>query len=457
MIMRIDAMKKCYIFTLLALSIVGCRNFEETPVELKVESDPGYSASFEIFATINQDEAKTSLDNNGYTLKWSEKDSIEVYFSYKALLTSGSIGTLYKLHSFTLASKADTSAGTFKCNTKITALHGNPEYKPMVAVYPAGGTLYVDEKKTPVYYENVLGNTLVLDSPRDISKGDIRATSSFAEANFSTKGDPYNVGTYFSAKCNFKELGTLLDFEITPTSDMVKDKDVIKSISLSTQNSKVAGTYNIDFTNSDVSISVEDKSFANQMMTLSFKDKSVVLFNSSSPVEYLMTILPGVKKGEKLFITIVTDKRTININTSAAKDFLSGCKYRMPLPLPDIPESNISIIVPDKFTSINDKLGKFAIDNSGNVQAIYSDDDSGVQYGYHNNKCRFQNWDKGTITFLTIPYGTVPQVGSTINVSESVLNGSSSSKDLKVVMRVGTRYWLKSTDGTIGYIISIDD
>ena len=454
MIIRIDAMKKCYFYTLVALSIVGCRNFEETPVELRVESDPGYSGTLEIVATINQNESRTSLDNNGYTLKWSEKDSIEVYFSYQAAVTSGGMYTFYKLHTFNLTSKADTSAGTFKCNTNLLADKDKPEYKPLAAVYPTGGTLYVDEKKAPVFYENVLGNTLVLDSPRDISKGDIRATSSFAEAKSSTKG---NVYTYFSAKCNFKELGTLLDFEITPTSDMVKDKDVIKSISLSTQNSKVAGTYNIDFTNSGVSISVEDKSFANQMMTLSFKDKSVVPFNSSSPVEYLMTILPGIKKGEKLFITIVTDKRTININTSAAKDFLSGCKYRMPIPLPDIPESNISIIVPDKFTSINDKLGKFAIDNSGNVQAIYSDDDSGVQYGYHNNKCRFQNWDEGTITFLTIPSGTVPQVGSTINVTESVLNGSSSSKDFKVVMRVGTRYWLKSTDGTIGYIISIDD
>ena len=448
-------MKKFLLISMAVLCVFGCRNFDEAPTENMYDSDSGRTDSFEILATIGQNDSKTALDDNGYTLKWCDNDSIAVYFSYQADITSGGLYTFYKLEPFVLTSKADTSAGTFKCVSNLLANKDNPKYKPIAAVYPVNGSFFVFNDNSPAYYKNVLANTLVLDSPRDISKGDIRATSSFIEAGYSPTKD--NVYTRFSAKCNFKELGTLLDFEITPTADMVKDKDVIRSISLSTQNSVIAGAYTVSFSGEDVEISADDESFSNQTMTINYKDKAISPFQSALPAEFLMTILPGIGSGEKLYITIVTDKRTININTAAAKDFLPGYKYKMSLPLSEIPESNISIIVPDKFTSISDKLGKFSIDKSGNVTTVFSDDESGVQYGYHDNKCRFQNWNDGTITFLTIPAGTKPQVGSTISVTESTLNGSNSPKEFRAVMRVGSRYWLKSTDGTTGYIISIED
>lgn len=451
-------MKKYLVISIAALSILGCRNFEEAPIQSESSGQSESGDEYVILATIEQDSTRTTLADNGYTVNWSDGDEISVYYSFSQVRAQKTPKTTYKLSTFKLSSDAGSTDGTFKSESKISAYSDGAAFAPKFAFFPANKNLSVSTSDVTKFSNNNLPNILELNGPRDISKGDIKAAATFSDNSATAKASYSNSDLYFNTSCVFKELGVLLDFVITPTSDMINDGDVIQSISMTAGTHKLAGSYDFLYNGKDnFSIDCPNEiEPSNKTMTVTYKNGTAPVITSAAPVELLMTVLPGVQEDEALTITILTNNRSITVTAKAAQTFESGYKYKMSLPLASIPSGHITVVLPDKFTKITDKLGKFTCDDQGEWTSVFSDDDQNMQYGYFNNVCRFQDWESGSISFLTFPSGTF-SAGNEFTLKEKTLTSSETSVTVSVAKKEGNIYWLKSADGNTGYILSKED
>lgn len=441
-------MKKIFLVFGLLLSLAACRSFEEAPI-IEKQNDLSESSSdnenFVLFATIGADSTKVSLGADGYKTVWDKGDKISVYYSY-----TDNNGTSYALADMTLSSGEGTTSGTFTGSITTKAL---TDFTPLFAYYPAYSNLTVSSSTSSFSNLTFDGNIIQNDSKANIAEGIIKATAKFSNWSPATKGE--DTAYTLSTTCNFTVLGTLLDFKITPTSEL--DGDVLQKISFTAASTKIAGTYNLSY-NADtkaVSISGTSTSDADKTVTITF-DGTKPVFKQNTATEVLMTVLPYVQAHESVIINVVTDKHEITVKGKAAKSYQPGTKYSMTIDLNTVSD-NIIIVKADTFSQIKDKLGKFRCDAEGSWHSVLSDDNTAVQYGYSGNVCRLQNWDEGTITFFIFPENADFSTGKEFSLMEKTLTTAEQSVEVEVVWKDGNKYWLETTDGNTGYILIKED
>lgn len=453
-------MKKTLFALGLLLSLAACRSFEEAPIIESPEDVSSLSSvdgNVFVTATIEADTTKTSLGADGYKVNWSTGDKITVLYSYKYSTykqngdkTGDDTG--YKQVQLTLKSGAGTPVGTFD-GASISAKNLR-DVTPVFAFYPSNSNVTISENKL-VFSNLSFPNTIVqTGSTPNISKGNVKATASFVSntKSIDTKGSPpADTEENLSLSCSFKELGTLLDFKITPTSGLVGD--VLQRISFTAANTKIAGAYELSYDSNTkaVSITGTSTSDADKTVTITF-DGTKPVFKQNTATEVLMTVLPYVKVDESVIINVVTDKHEITVNGKAAKAYQPGTKYSMTIDLNTVSD-NIIIVKADTFSQIKDKLGKFTCDAEGNWTSVLSDENPAVQYGYVGNVCRLQNWDEGTITFLTFSADAVFSIGRKLSLKEKTLTTAEQSVEVEVVWKDGNKYWLETSDHKTGYIL----
>ena len=420
-------MKKLpYIFILL-LAAAGCHNFEEKQEVRTVElADPQTEQMQEISvkAIISPDSTKTSLAANGYTVNWSAGDKISLLYS---------LGSSKYLADLTISSGAGTPEGIF---TGALASGSTP----VIAFYPAVEIL--SQSSFTTFYLNLATSLEQSGTSFDLAPGDIKASSDFSGS--------INGGL----TVNFYEMGTLLDFLITPTEDMVSKGDKLRRLVFTASSSNVSGDYTINYNNGSPALTPSGSSNS-KTRTLDFTG-SVPSFTSGVATEALMMILPGIQKNEGVHMTLVTDYYYIDIDASASKEYLGGYKYRMDLDLPALSASSKATITPcDNFTQITDRLGIFDTDNPSSIVSTIADDVAGWQAGASSGRFRLQNWSSGEVITFTLPSSMTP--GEFCDITVNSLKGTipSGKLSLRYICSNGTRYWFRSADGNIGYIIEV--
>lgn len=433
-------MKKFLLISVAVLCIVACRNFEEAPVTvLGEEFNGGERVEIPFTAIIAEDSTKVALGDDGYSLFWEKNDKITLYFC--TVKNNGSIKAYYAKN-LTLSSGAGTKTAVFSGLTWDYSINA---IRPLFAVYPAvsspsgktSGKIYTLAGD----YENfqyVNGNT------RNAVSADFKATTSISGS--------YSEGF----TCNFKEMGVLLDFSITPTRDMINDGDKIKKITLSTLGASIAGKYSMSYSeDGSVSISSDDRVLDNNLV---FDSGTEPVCTEGATLDALMTILPAIKDNDDIIVKIVTDNRYVTVRAKAAKDYLPGYKYKMTLNLPSLEgSSHMSIVNEDIFSKILDRNGIFDTSDPQTVKDILTDASPSVQYAFNSTSCRFQEWKTGKIYVISMPsgnYGPGEQLSLSVKSDPSQ---SASSVPVYVVRADGSKYWLKSTDDKTGYIINKED
>lgn len=430
-------MNKSRIVFLAALCVFGCRSFEESPV-IQTAGDPSAAESeaFSITAVIEEDTTKVSMADNGYSLLWDKNDQITLFFC--TVKSNGKINAYYAKN-LKLQSGAGTKTAVFG---GLTWDYSFNKINPLFAVYPAvtspsgktSGKIYTLASE----YDNF---QYVNGGTKNALSADFKATTSI-------------TGSYSDGfTCNFKEMGTLLDFTITPTDDMVKDGDKIQKISFLSASTSIAGKYSMSYKDDgSVSITPGDQIRENNLV---FNTGTEPVCKQGETVDALMTILPGIKENEGITVRILTDHRYLSISAKAAKEYLSGYKYSMNLDLAKLEASgHLSVIKEDLFTKIIDRTGIFDISDPENIKDILTDSSTSVQYAYNGNTCRFQEWESGKVSVITITAGTY-NVGDRISLTVKTIPSSVSSTVSANVVRVeGSRMWLKTIDGSTGYIIN---
>ncbi len=247
------------------------------------------SSHIEITGRISDGLSRTSLDEDGLAVLWSEGDSIGLFTT-----SAKNCGLALDVSSI---GKRD---GLFAGN-----IAGTPEY----AYYPySAGAM-----KT----ESSVG--LVL--PRgQVQKGNVPDMAYDVKVGRYVSGDN-DKGYLF----DFTQKLVMLYFVITPDSSIAGD--ILKSVSLSDAGRKLAGEYTLDLANPAASLSFSDN--ASDEVLLTFAEEPVLV--SGTPVEGWMFVNADVASGDALKMTVLTDKHIVCVNVSASKQYQMGYRYRMPL------------------------------------------------------------------------------------------------------------------------------
>lgn len=412
--------------------LASCRSFEETQEfeQAACEDVQGDGEMISVTATLLSDTTKTALGENGYDVVWSEGDQITLYFSTSFIVTG------YYAQNLTLSSGAGTKKGVFTGNSSALGL----SFTPLFAMYPAVENPSVELFSKTYSFASYYENTQYAD---EFNKGNFRATTSVSGSITS------------GINCEFKELSTLIHFKVTPTEDMVSDSDVLKSITLKSTTTDLAGNITYNYSNAGaVSVSANNANPVREN-TILFRKENAPVLKSGTPVEADMNILPGVVENEPFTISIITGNRQVYVNAKAAKNFLPGYKYSFTLDLPALVKSgNAKIVTKDAFCSITDREGVFDLTDIEHPADILTTEALSVQYAYNGNTCRFQDWNAGKICLITFPSGTF-DIDSVVSLSvREATDQSEKVVSARIVRIEDSRYWLVSSDGNTGYILN---
>lgn len=256
--------------------------------------------------------------------------------------TDGSTGILWS------AGDAIGVFGSSTMNAKFESNNSQPAKKatftgelvqgdaPLYAYYPYSvGTYDEDEKLQPITDpENVpvsLEFEQIYTDLTSIAPYDLKAGNNPTLQN----------GSY---KFSFKPLTALLKFQLNLNGVAgISNNEVLESIAIepvdgeNTIQSPLTGNFSLDLTTQELS-PVDGESYLGVLLNFANTPKV------SKVIEGYATIVPAIKKGDKLLIYIVTDKHAVSLTVTAQTDFMAGRCYDIPLVVKNATaENNLTI------------------------------------------------------------------------------------------------------------------
>lgn len=243
--------------------------------------------------------------------------------------TDGSTGILWS------AGDAIGVFGSSTMNAKFESNNSQPAKKatftgelvqgdaPLYAYYPYSvGTYDKDEKLQPITNpKNVpvfLEHEQFYTDLTSIAPYDLKAGNNPTLQN----------GSY---KFSFKPLTALLKFQLNLNGVAgISNDEVLESIAIETADgentiqSPLTGNFSLDLTTQELS-PVDGESYLDVLLNFANTPKV------SKVIEGYATIVPAIKKGDKLLIYIVTDKHAVSLTVTAQTDFVAGACYDIPL------------------------------------------------------------------------------------------------------------------------------
>ena len=401
-----------YIALAIALTAVlsGCRSTQEELGSLASRR----SSDLNLYALINQDDTRTTLD--GLTVRWAEGDSL-------GLFSSSSRNVAAVLDNST----AGKTEGLF-----TSMFSGTPQY----AYYP--------------YDKNASGTRTSVD----LTLPDTQVQAGDApNMRYDVKAGRYLSGSVLEKfTFEFKEKMAILEFVLT--GGAVLEGDVLQSISFADAGKALAGNYTL--TMSDFTAALAFADGASSSVTLTIEPAPTLAATGS--VTGWMFVNPAVKGGDNIVMTVKTDKHVVTVNAQAAKDYLEGYKYNMPLDISALVASGkatVTEVVPvSDITGLTDygvydMISKDYVCKYEAGVCQYATYDSGSQHAY-----RLQSFSNGYAVEVKAPKSL--SVGSEVDVTVTVYGPiaiNAGTFKAEVVKVTTDTAWLSDAVNMAGYIV----
>ena len=401
---------------LLSAVLVGCQRENESEF---ANINSRRSSEVEIIGKIVTPETRTSLD--GLVIRWVEGDAIGVFNASDKNIK----GTL-----------ASSSAGSTEGLFTVLSTGGTPSY----AYYPY--TAAATCTKTSV--------TLSLPATQEQS-------GSGPDMQYDVKAGRYVSGnTAEKFRFEFKEKMALLNFVLLPGTDLAGD--VLNSISFTAENRTLAGTYTLNLSNLDAALTFSSTAYST--VTLNFASSPEL--TASANVDGWMFVNPSVVSGDNLEIKVKTDKHIVTVNAQAAKDFLAGYKYNMPLDIAALVASGKATV--SSATPASDITG---LEDPGVIDLVAADYsckyEAGVnQYALFTKTVssesrafyRIQSLPGGYSVEMSVPSN--PTLNAEVEVSVTAYGNTAvaSGTFTATVVKVNSdKVWLSDAEHQTGYIM----
>lgn len=405
-----------FILALISAMAVGC---ERAP-----ELEESHGSEITVFADIEQ-MGKTSLDANGYTVKWKEGDKLEALYSSTNGLTC---------QSMYLVGGAGTPDGIFSANfSALSQLYG--------ILYPAPAD------KSPLYYvrnNHYVAGVTFDDNQVSYASGDIGRYDFKASNSFTSVGN----GRY---SVTFKQQTVFLDFLVTPTPAMVADGEKILDLSLSAPHA-IAGDMYVDLMDPSVKLEPDNDNTRKVIVT---PDVEMPLKNGV-PSELRMFVIPNIKQGDELNIELHTGNYYVSVEAKAAKEYQPGYKYRMTLDLPALVAAGRATVVKNDSFLLNDTdFGILDISDMSDQKPIFVIG-GGWQCGGDATCFRMVNWAEKRVLWIKHPENMRAGDKVSLEISSYGDPAISSGTVNAVVAKLDKGIcWLKDESAGTGYIIKV--
>ena len=267
----------------------------------------------QITGELDMPESRTQIDGaettDGSTgILWSAGDAIGVF-------GSSTMNAQFKSNNTQPAKKATFSGELIQGDT------------PLYAYYPYFSQSIADPENVLISLEmEQIYTDLTSIAPYDLKVG---------------SNPTLQNGSY---KFSFKPLTALLKFQLNLTGVTgISSNEVLESIAIepvdgeNTIQSPLTGNFNLDLTTQQLS-PVDGESYLNVMVNFANAPKV------SKVIEGYASIVPNIKKGDKLLIYIITDKHSVSLTVTAQTDFMAGRCYDIPLVVKNATaENNLTI------------------------------------------------------------------------------------------------------------------
>lgn len=311
-------------------------------------------------------QTRTCVDNSSTGeatgILWSPKDQIGVY---------GDQGTKNAL--FESVNTGNVAEAEFRG----TMTSGD---YPTYAYYP-----YSTENMTADV--TTLKGNLKLEQNFDMTSGKLECDYKVGVPTFKTYEGNYEF--------EFQHLFSLLKFDINATDTALEGDNLEKIILSLPEDRRLGGEFTFDATNKAVTWASSTTS--NNVLTMNWSDTPALV--SGKTYTGYITCAPEIKQGDKIIITIITQKFKAEFERTALVDFAANCCYTFPLSLEkykdDITLTNRPVFTSFSFEAKNNS-GKILdkklvfngsatrpVDNAAEVLAVGSDSVTGcIPYLY---------------------------------------------------------------------------
>lgn len=398
---------------LLLAVLSGCRNESESGL---LNDSFRRSSKVVITARIPDAQSRTSLDADGYIVRWSEDDTI-------ALFTSSAQNCALAID----PSGIGSTDALFKGNAQGTPKYAYFPYCAGAAATASSVNLLLPQEQTQ--------KGGVPDMRYDVKVG--RYVSGDSEKGY---------------LFDFTQKLVMLYFVITPDASLAGD--VLKSVSFADAGKRLAGSYTLGLADPDAALSFAEG--ASDEVLLTFAEEPVLA--SGTPVEGWMFVNADVASGDALKMTVVTDRHKVDVNVSASKAYQMGYKYDMRLDVAKLVaagKAEVSANIPETDITLLSDPGVYDCAAQAYKCLYYAGLNQYVTSTISGKSTfRVQNMHEGYSVSLAIPSTAAEGGQSQVTVqSYGLPSVESGTFDVNVVKVASGKVWLMDPVSGTAYIM----